>query len=295
MSRTPRTARRLFDRFEPVHALTYFAPESRTAFDELGFRGFWMGYFGGRAAPLGTVPADVVTAIFYNFAPGHVARALPAAWEQVSPAAALRARESGAVAALRRCGVTDDDAVRTAADLLARAAAAAPLDGRALFAANRALPWPDEPVARLWHAATLLREQRGDAHVAVLVANGVGGRECNVLHAVADRVPKEFIVRSRQYDDAEWSACSDRLATMGLLDAVGAPTDSGRAFKQHLEDTTDAMSLSAFDALDDRELELLFSALTPITRAVIAGGDIPAATPMGLRRDDLADDRAHLD
>ena len=116
-----------------------------------------------------------------------------------------------------------------------------------------------------------------------------------MLHAVADRVPKEFIVRSRQYDDAEWSACSDRLATMGLLDAVGALTDSGRAFKQHLEDTTDEMSLSAFDALDDRELELLFSALTPITRAVIAGGDIPAATPMGLRRDDLDDDRAHLD
>lgn len=295
MSRTPRTARRLFDRFEPVHALTYFAPESRTAFDELGFRGFWMGYFGGRAAPLGTVPVEVVTALFYNFAPGHVARALPAAWEQASPAAALRARESAAVAALRRCGVTDDDAVRTAADLLAKAAAVAPLDGRALFAANRALPWPDEPVARLWHAATLLREQRGDAHVAVLVANGVGGRECNVLHAVADRVPKEFIVRSRQYDDAEWEACSGRLAARGLLDDAGALTDSGRAFKQHLEDTTDAMSLSAFDALDDRELELLFSALTPITRAVIAGGDIPAATPMGLRRDDLDDDRAHLD
>ncbi|MCV7012294.1 SCO6745 family protein, partial [Mycolicibacterium madagascariense] len=220
---------------------------------------------------------------------------LPDAWEHAGPAAALRARESAAVAALRRCGVTDDDAVRTAADLLGKAAAAAPLDGRALYAANRALPWPDEPVARLWHAATLLREHRGDTHVAVLVAHGVGGRESNVLHAAADRVPKDFIVRSRQYDDAEWSSCSQRLAAMGLLDDGGALTDSGRAFKQHLEDTTDAMSLSAFDALSDRELELLFATLTPITRAVIAGGDVPAATPMGLRRDDLDDDRAHLD
>jgi hypothetical protein len=285
----------LFDRFEPVHALTYFAPESREAFDRAGFRGFWMGYFGARTAPLGPVAADVVAAIFYNFAPSHVARALPAAWEFASPMDALLAREASAVAALRRCGVTDGDPVRTAADLLAKAAANAPLDGRPLFAANRALPWPDDPVARLWHASTLLREQRGDAHVAVLVANGVTGRDCNVLHSVADRVPRDFIMRSREYDDAEWYACANRLAARGILDDEGALTDSGREFKQHIEDSTDELSLPAFAALDDAELELLFRTLTPITRAVIAAGDIPAATPMGLRRDDLDDDGAHLD
>lgn len=288
-------ARRLFDRFEPVHAVTYFAPESREAFAHAGLRGFWMGYFGARSAPLGPVAPDVVTAVFYNFAASHVARALPAAWEFCSPADALRAREDSAVAALRRGGVSDDDdAVRTAADLLARAAATAPLDGRPLFAANRALPWPEEPVARLWHACTLLREQRGDAHVAVLVANGIAGRDCNVLHAVADRVPRDFIVRSREYDDDEWSACVDRLAARGILDGEGALSDSGREFKQHIEDSTDALSLSAFDVLDDADVELLFRTLTPVTRAVVASGDIPAATPMGLRRDDLDDDGAHL-
>ncbi len=78
MTRSPLTARRLFDRFEPVHALTYFAPEARAAYDEAGFRGFWMGYFAARSAPLGVVPAEVVTAVFYNFARTHVARAL--AW-----------------------------------------------------------------------------------------------------------------------------------------------------------------------------------------------------------------------
>ncbi|TPG33522.1 SCO6745 family protein [Mycolicibacterium hodleri] len=293
MSRTPTTARRLFDRFEPVHALTYFAPESREAFAQLGLRGFWMGYFAARSAPLGPVATEVVTAVFYNFAPSHVAGALPAAWELTSPADVLRARETAAVAALRRCGVTDGDA-RVAADLLAKAAASAALDGRPLFAANRALPWPDEPVAQLWHATTLLREQRGDAHVAVLVANGVGGRDCNVLHAVADLVPRDFIMRSRQYDDEEWRICAARLSARGILDAEGALTDSGREFKQHLEDSTDALSLPAFDALDDAELELLFRTLTPITRSVIGAGDIPAATPMGLRRDDLDDDGAHL-
>jgi hypothetical protein len=294
VSRGPATARRLFDRFEPVHALTYFAPEARTAFDGVGLRGFWMGYFAARSAPLGPAPADVVTAMFYNFSPSHVARALPAAWKLASTAEVLRVRESSAVAALRRCGVLDDP-LRTAADLLAKAAIGASRDGRPLFAANHALPWPDEPLARLWHAATLLREQRGDAHVAVLVANGVGGRECNVLHSVADRVPRDFIMRSRQYDDDEWRSCAERLAERGILNRNGALTNSGREFKQHLEDTTDELALHTFDSLDDAELELLFRTLTPITRAVIAGGDIPAATPMGLRRDDLDDDGAHLD
>jgi hypothetical protein len=295
VTRQPLTARRLFDRFEPVHALTYFAPEARAAFDAAGFRGFWMGYFAGRSAPLGQVPVEVITAIFYNFSASHVGRALPAAWGFASPGDALRMRETSAVAALRRCGVTGGADVETAAQLLAKAARSAPLDGRPLFAANLALPWPDEPLAALWHAATLLREQRGDAHVAALNAFGVGGRDCNVLHAVADRVPRDFIMLSRQYDDDEWLSCTGRLAARGVLDDADALTDSGIALKQSIEDTTDRLALGAFDALDDDELETLFRTLTPITRAVIDGGDIPAATPMGLRRDDLDDVGAHLD
>lgn len=294
MGREPSLARRFLERFEPVHAVTYFTPESRAALDELGFRGFWMGYFAARSAPLGVVPAEVVTAIFYNFTPERVAKALPAAWELASPADALRTRQESAVAALRRYGVTDDEAVRTAADLAAKAARGAPLDGRPLFAANLALDWPEEPLAKLWHAVTLLREQRGDAHVAVLVANGVTGRESNVLHAAAGRVPRDMIMRSRDYDDALWGRYQDALASRGLLDGDGALTDAGRDLKQRIEDTTDALALPALDALDDHEVETLFRTLTPITRAVVAAGDVPAATPMGLRREDLDDDSAHL-
>jgi hypothetical protein len=295
VTRQPLTARRLFDRFEPVHALTYFAPESLAAFERVGFRGFWMGYFAGRSAPLGPVPAEVITAVFYGFSASHVGRALPDAWGFASPADALRVREESAVAALRRCGVTADADVETAARLLAKAARSAPLDGRPLFAANLALPWPEEPVARLWHAVTLLREQRGDGHVATLASLGISGRDANVLHCAADRVPREFIVRSRRYDDDEWHSCTERLAARGLLDDSGALTSAGVALKQTIEATTDRLALSAFDALDDVELDALFATLTPITRAVIAGGDIPSATPLGLRRDDLDDEAAHLD
>jgi len=275
--------------------VTYFAPEARAALDALGYRGFWMGYFAARSAPLGVVPHEVVTAIFYNFAPERVAKALPAAWRVAGPAEALRARAASAVAALRRCGLSDDnDDVRVAAGLAAKAARRAALDGRPLFAANAALPWPDEPVAALWHAATLLREHRGDGHVAVLAANGISGRECNVLQAAAGKVDRDYIARTRHYDEASWSTQQRRLAGRGILDADGTPTTAGRALTDRVEDTTDALALSALDALDDDEVEALFRALTPLTRLVIAAGDIPANTPMGLRRHDLDDPGAHV-
>jgi hypothetical protein len=285
-------ARRFFDRFEPVHAATYFAPEARQALDALGFRGFWMGYFAARSAPLGRAPAPVVTATFYNFAAQRVARALPAAWERATPEDALRARTDGAVAALRRYGL-DNELVSVAAELAAKAARGAPLDGRALFAANAALPWPDDPLEVLWHAATLLREHRGDGHVAVLTAAGIEGRESNVLHCAAGGVSEEFIRRSRDYDDTEWAQCCSRLAARGLLDGATL-TGAGRRLKDTVETATDTLALSALDGLDDSEVETLFNALTPLTRAVVAAGDVPASTPMGLRRDELDDNSAHL-
>ncbi|MBU8828679.1 SCO6745 family protein [Mycolicibacterium goodii] len=294
MGRTPLLARRFYDRLEPVHAVTYFAPESRSALEDLGYRGFWTGYFAGRSAPLGPVAPEVVAAVFYNFTLERVAKALPAVWEVAGPPTVLAVRARAAVAALRRSGVADSPATRTAADLAAKAAANAPLDARPLFAANRALDWPDEPIAKLWHAVTLLREHRGDAHVAVLTAEGISGRECNVLHAAAGRVPVEMIKRSRDYDDEQWDFHVDALRRRGWLDGKGELTDAGRVVKQRVEDRTDALALSALDALTDAEVESLFAALTPITRLVVAAGDVPPATPMGLSRDDLGDDSARL-
>ena len=274
--------------------MTYFAPEARAALDGLGYRGFWMGYFAARSAPLGAVPRDVVAAIFYNFARERVAKALPTAWEIAGPEAALRARQESAIAALRRYGIGEDENVAVAAELAGRAARQAPLDGRPLFAANLALPWPEDPLAALWHATTLLREQRGDAHVAVLAAAGISGRESNVLHAAAGRIPRDYIARARDYDDATWRHHEQGLAERGVLNDDGSPTAAGRELKDHIESSTDALALSALDALGDDEVEALFQALTPITRAVVAGGDVPAVTPMDLRRDDLSDGSAHL-
>ena len=294
MRREPQVARRFFDRFEPVHGVTYFAPEARAALDGLGYRGFWMGYFAARSAPLGMMPPEMVTAIFYNFAPERVAKALPAAWQIAGPEAALQARQDSAVAALRRYGIDANENVIVAAELAGKAAREAPLEGRTLFAANRALPWPDDPLAALWHAATLLREQRGDTHVAVLAASGVSGRECNVLQAAAGRVPRDYMAVARDYDEATWRHHEEQLAERGLVGDDGTLTAAGRELMDAIESTTDALSLSALDSLSDDEVETLFQALTPITRAVVAGGDLPATTPMNLRRNELDDASAHL-
>ena len=102
--------------------MTYFAPEARAALDGLGYLGYWMGYFAARSAPLGTVPPEVVTAVFYNFAPERIAKALPVAWQIAGPEEALRARQDSAVAALRRNGLGADENVVIAAELAGRAA-----------------------------------------------------------------------------------------------------------------------------------------------------------------------------
>ncbi|BDB40798.1 SCO6745 family protein [Mycobacterium kiyosense] len=286
MQRTPELARQFYDRFEPIHAVTYFAPEAREALDGLGFRGFFSGYFAARSAPLGQVPPEVVTAVFYNFAHARVAKALPAAWELAAPEVVLRARQDSAVAALRRCGLADDNEnVRTAAQLAIRAARHTPLGARPLFAANMALRVPTGPVAALWHAATLLREHRGDGHIAALAAAGISGRESNVLHTAAGPVPVEYMKRARHYDDEEWEACRRSLAARGLLGDDGTLTADGRRFKDQIENLTDTLALHVFDGLDDDELQVLFSALTPLARQVIGGGDLPATTPMSIRLD----------
>ncbi len=270
----------------------YFAPEVKQALDALGYRGYWMGYFAARSAPLGQVPAEVVTALFYNFSPARVAKALPAAWDIAPPHDAVRVRAEAAVAALGRYGVDDTDGVAQAAALLAKTAKHAPVAGRALFAANASLAWPSNPVETLWHAATLLREHRGDGHIAALVAAGVSGRESNILHSASGGVPADFIRRSRDYDDDEWHQCCESLTQRGLLSRDGSLTEAGRDLKEQIETVTNTVALSALEGLDDDEIQQLFATLTPITRTVIAGGDLPAETPMGLRRNELDVDTA---
>lgn len=274
---------------EPIHAVTYFSPEPLAALRAQGYRGFWMGYFAGRAAPLGDASAEVVQALFYNFTLDHVARALPDAWSFAPPSAALSARLDGSVAALERLlgGLRSGDDVARAADLAMRAALSGPVEARPLFAANRALPEPADPLARLWHAATLLREHRGDGHVAALLVAGVSGREAHVLHALASGTPAEVYAVARQLGEEEWSLLCASLHERRLVSRDGALTEAGRAVKAVIEELTDHLAAPAYDVLSDAECVELADLLRPLTAAVIAGGDIPRKSPIGLDLDEV--------
>jgi hypothetical protein len=280
MSRDPDLARQLWRRLEVIHAVTYFSPEPINALRDAGYKGFWMGYFAGRAAPFGEASPELVMATFYNFAESRVRKAVPDAWSCAPPSAALEARLAGSVATIRRA-IGDVDVVDVAA-LARRAAESAPVDGRPLFAANAALPWPDDLLGVLWHAATLLREHRGDGHIAALVAAGVAGREAHVLHHPAPvGPPPQIMAVGRDFDDSEWSASVSSAAGRGLITEHGELTEAGLALKQDIEDRTDRVALSAYEVLSDGEVRTLIDGLSSIARAVIATGDFPSMTPIG--------------
>lgn len=275
-------ARTVWRVLEPLHAVTYFAAESREALRRVGLRGFWTGYFAGRAAPLGAVTAGVVEAAFFNFHPAMVRRAIPDAWAYATPEAVLGARAGAATAALRRVAPATERVTADLVPLLARTVAAADGSGRPLFAANRGLPAPDDPVTALWQAATALREHRGDGHVAVLTAEGLDGCEAHVLFAVSENVPAATLRDNRGWSEDDWQAAVDRLTGRGLLENSARLTAEGRALRAHIEARTDDLAVRPYRALTRTEAVQVLRLLAPPADQILASGTIPFPNPMGL-------------
>lgn len=279
-------ARRMWLVGEPLHAVTYFAPESFAAWEAAGVHGFWRGYFATRAAPFGAVGPAVVTATFFNFAPSMVERALPGVWDLVSPEAALAARVEGSVAALRAIvgGGADHATVVAALDPVRAAVEACGLEGRALFAANAALPWPDEPLAALWHGLTCLREHRGDGHNAALVAAGLDGAEAHLLAGALGTGGADAASRraARGWSDEEWVAATARLVARGLLDPAGGATVQGRRLHDEVEQRTDLAAARPWAALGEDRTTALEATLRPWAQAVSRSGVVRFPNPMGL-------------
>jgi hypothetical protein len=276
-------ARALWVRFESVHAVTYFAPEARAAMSEVGLKGFWMGYFGSRAAPMGAVDAGVVEATFFGFHPQMVRRAIPDAWRFATPEDVLDARTAAASAALRRLAPDAEPEAASVLDDLERVVASLDAAGRPLFAANRDRGLDEDPVARLWQLVTCLREHRGDGHVAALTAAGLDGCEAHVLFVAAEGVPVETLRDNRGWSEDEWAAAAERLQGRSLLDARGQVTVEGRDARMGFEATTDRLARVATDRLGARADDVL-AVLDGLARAVVDGGEIPFPNPMGLPR-----------
>jgi hypothetical protein len=275
-----RTARQLWHLLEPIHAVTYFSEETTEAYRAVGLKGFWQGYFASRVAPMGPVGGEVCAAVFYNFQPEMVHRALPAAWDAASPADVLAARD-GALQPVLADMFGDDETIAEAADLATIAIEGCDVAGRALFAGHTTLPRPDDPVLRLWWATTLLREHRGDGHVAALLANEVDGLEAHVLFVGTGKVPRELMQAARSWSDEEWAAAERRLRVRGLIDADGL-TAAGEALRSRVEDTTDELATGPWHRLGEERTARLATLLGPLRDRVIATGRIPFYNPIGL-------------
>jgi hypothetical protein len=268
-------ARRMFELVEPIGVIPYAAEDPNEAMFALGFTNYWDTYFAGRAAPLGVVPAEVVDALFYNFAPGEVARHIPTVWRTTTPEAAIAARQRGCVKALRRilAGHLDSPAFARTTELLTKAATSAPVEGRPMYAALRALPIPDDVVTRLFHAASLLREHRGDGHIAALMTEGVGGLEAHVLLALDMGMPAEKFGRIHHLPAPQLAAVIDGMRDRGLIGDDGWLSDLGRGVKQRVEALTDDLAMPPYLTLDPDELAELIEGLEPLATLLVAAQD----------------------
>ncbi|GAB2921451.1 hypothetical protein GCM10027047_18550 [Rhodococcus aerolatus] len=275
----PNEAGRALGTIEALHSMTYFVPETEAHLTAVGLRPGRMPYFAGRSAPMGAVGAGVVAATFNNFNPALVAKHVPRAWTLASPADVVAARFASVDEALRR--LLGDAAaapeVAEAADLTRRAVEGATVEGRPLFAAHADLEWPTTPLVALWHGITLLREHRGDGHVAALTAAGLPGIDALVSHTASGRgfrVPAAQATRG--WSDEQWAASVARLQERGVLDEDGGLTDAGRALRRSVEATTHELGVGPWAHLGDEGTARLVAVAGPLAAAVVAAGTFSA-------------------
>lgn len=275
----PVVARKMWRTLEPYHGMIYFTPRATEAYRELGISGR-AGYFASRAAAMGAVSAEVVVATFFNFHPELVGAAIPGAWAAAAPTAVVEARFDAADRALSEllgAEVTGSAEMRSAADLARRAAEACTVVGRPIYAGHAGLDWPTAPHVVLWHAVTLLREFRGDGHVAALLVADVDGCEALVSHAAAAAadgggVTATVLKASRAWPDDEWQAAEDRLRERGWIDGDGRFTDKGVAAREQIEAATDERAMAPWKALGQDACDQLRAQVRPWSRTIAASG-----------------------
>ncbi|MFF0064122.1 hypothetical protein ACFYRC_21705 [Streptomyces sp. NPDC005279] len=277
--------RQMWHLLEPLHAVLYYAPQ---VFDEVAALGYetgerWPSYFALRSAPLGSPGARRVASAFYSFSPRMVAEHVPAAWDIAAPDKVLAARLRGIDRAYRTIfgENVDSPEFAEAAALARRAAEAVNTEGRPLAAANAELSWPHAPHLVLWQAATILREHRGDGHLAALLTAGLDPVEALVSFAGIGAAPAETFA-SRGWSGEEWDAARERLVARGLLDADGAATEAGRKVRAEIERRTDELAAAPWAALPDEDRDRLVELLGPLWVEVLGTGLLPGVTTLGI-------------
>lgn len=266
---------------EAIHDVVYFRPDATARYEVLGLTGHWMGYVASRSAAVGTPSAGLVAAMFHGFAPALIGRAVPDAWALASRDDVLATRLELAREALAPATAGVD--VAQVARELTQVVAGLDLAGKPLAAAHADLPAPDDDLGRLWHAATIVREYRGDCHVAVLTAAGLDGAAANAL-AVATGLAPAGQRRLRGWTEDEWEGAVGRLGTRGWVDPAGTATDTGRAARAQIEDTTDRVCAAGLDQRATGRAITVEGSVVGIARALEHVGAIPYPNPTAVPR-----------
>lgn len=274
-----RAARRCHHMVNPLHSALYFSPTLGRELAPYGIEDPTAIYLAGRAAPLGAVGAGAVTATFYNFKHELVARHVPAVWESASPATVLAARLRAVDSMLRE--LLGEESVASAemteaAQLALKAAEGCTRPGRTLYAANADLPVPDAPHLAYWHAATLLREHRGDAHIAALLQADLDPLEALASHTASGRgMAPKWVLATRGYNQKDWAAAQDRLRERGLMDAEGDLTEDGTALRKELEYRTDLMDSAPYEHLGAEGVARLTELASEFAASAATAGAFP--------------------
>jgi hypothetical protein len=277
-------SRRTWMTLEPIHAVVYFSPLAAPAYEAIGLVGR-EGYFASRTAPMGAMSAEVVQAVFYNFSPDVVRGAIPSAWTKASVQTILDTRHTIVRETLAKFASDHVHSADTqiAAGLAKELALSATerLDGRPLFSAHAALPWPtdDEPAMVLWHAQTLLREFRGDGHINLLAAEGLSGLDAHITHIATGQMPVDMMRGTRAWSEDVYQSAVDSLVARGLVQRGDAGvlllTDSGLAQRQRIEDRTDELAAGPYEKLGEEGCATLRRTARPLSAALVDAGLSP--------------------
>ena len=259
-----------------VHRLVYFVPEAAEEYGALGVNGAG-GYFGSRSAPMGAVPDEVIIATFYNFSPRAVTTSMPGVWETASPESLQAARFRVVGRALERVGVDlSDEQIAEARTLIDPVVAGLDLAGKPLAAANAAVALPDDPLVALWQQLTVVREWRGDVHVALLVTNELAPCECLVLQVATGRFPMRLAQATRRWSDTEWAEAVESLRERGWMNADATMTAEGIEARNRVEADTDRLCAPIWRPIGDSGAARFSDLIMPIHNAVDAAGTYAA-------------------
>jgi hypothetical protein len=275
----------MWHQLEPIHAVLYFSPQG---FEEAAALGYdveqrWPSYFAYRTAPLGAVGTRAATAAYYSFSPSTIDGYMTGLWDTASPAQVLRTRLT-AVDRTYRALLGDRVAspeTTEAAELARRAAESVTVAARPFAAANLDLPWPEEPHLALWHAATVLREHRGDGHLAALLTADLDPCESLVSFAAIGAAPVANFA-GRGWSEQEWAAAQERLTARGLVDASGQATERGRALRDQVERMTDELAAEPWRTLGEENAQRLARLVGPVLGAVFGAGLLPMTSTLGI-------------